>query len=194
MNEKELKKYFQTLDRSIFLSDDLKDYAHFDSPLPIGYEQTISQPTLVYEMTRILAPEKDSKVLEIGTGSGYQTSFLAEFSAEVYTIEVIEELSNQAKQRLEGLGYNNIFLKISDGSSGWEEEAPFDRIMVTAAAGEKPTNLIKQLNKNGRMVIPVGPSTMQELLLITKNENGNLKEQSLGKVRFVEMVGPYGWD
>lgn len=194
MNEKELKKYFQNLDRSIFLSDSLKEYAHIDSPLPIGHEQTISQPTLVYEMTRILSPKKDSKVLEIGTGSGYQTSFLAEFSAQVYTIEVIEELSKEARQRLLSLGFDNIFYKISDGSSGWEEEAPFDRIMVTAAAGKPPTSLIKQLNNNGRMVVPVGPSIMQELLLITKDENGKLKEQSVGKVRFVEMVGDYGWD
>lgn len=193
MNERVLKKFFKNLDRSFFLDDIYKDYAHIDHPLPIGHDQTISQPTLVLEMTRILSPEKDSKVLEIGTGSGYQTAFLAEFSAEVYTIEVIEELSRQAQERLSKLGYSNIFYKISDGSSGWEEEGPFDRIMVTAAAGKKPVELINQLNNNGRMVVPVGPPMMQNLLLITKDEKGNLKEENLTQVRFVEMVGTYGW-
>lgn len=194
MNEQALKKFFEKLERKIFLSNSYKEYAHIDSPLPIGYEQTISQPSLVLEMTRILSPEKESKVLEIGTGSGYQTAFLAEFSAKVHTIEVIEELSKQAKEKLSKLGYSNIFYKVSDGSSGWEEEAPFDRIIVTAAAGEKPKELIKQLNVNGRMVVPVGPQIAQDLLLITKDEKGKIKEEKLMKVRFVEMVGTYGWE
>ncbi|MGI6677807.1 MAG: protein-L-isoaspartate(D-aspartate) O-methyltransferase [Dehalobacterium sp.] len=194
MDEQALVEFFMKLDRSFFLGDNYKALAHRDSPLPIGYEQTISQPSLVLEMTRILAPEKDSKVLEIGTGSGYQTALLAEFSGEVYTIERIEELSKKAQHRLSELGYKNIFFKIDDGSSGWEQKAPFDRIMVTAAAGKKPTKLINQLKTNGRMVVPTGPPSMQELLLITKDEKGNLKEQNLGQVRFVEMVGVYGWD
>lgn len=194
MNEKELKKYFENLDRSLFLRDELKSCAHIDTPLPIGHEQTISQPSLVYKMTRILSPDKNSKVLEIGTGSGYQTAFLAEFSDHVYTVEVIEELSKQAKERLLSLGYKNISYKVSDGSLGWEEEAPFDRIIVTAAAGTRPTELIKQLDKNGRMIVPVGPSLVQDLLVISKDEDGNIKEESVGKVRFVELVGEYGWD
>lgn len=194
MDESALNKFFLVLDRSFFLDRKYKMMAREDLPLPIGYKQTISQPSLVLEMTRLLSPEKDSKVLEIGTGSGYQTAFLAEFSEEVYTIERISELSKKAQKRLSKLGYNNIYYKIDDGSSGWEENAPFDRIIVTAAAGKKPINLINQLNTNGRMVVPVGVPPVQELLLITKDEKGNLDEQIIGYVRFVEMVGAYGWD
>ena len=193
MNKQALNKFFSKLNRAFFLNDTYKDIAHYDSPLPIGFDQTISQLSLVLEMTRHLSPKKNSRVLEIGTGSGYQTAFLAEFSAEVYTIERIKQLSEKAQERLLTLGYSNISYKIADGSSGWEEKAPFDRIIVTAAAGKKPTKLISQLNINGRMVIPIGPPYMQKLLLITKDEKGKLNEQNLGQVSFVEMVGAYGW-
>lgn len=194
MNEQALKEFFGKLDRSFFLDDGYKAFANEDSPLPIGHKQTISQPSLVLKMTGILSPEKDSRVLEIGTGSGYQTALLAEFSGEVYTVERIGELSQKARQRILELGYGNVFFKIDDGSSGWPEKAPFDRIIVTAAAGKKPSELIEQLKSNGRMVVPVGPPEVQELLLITKDEKGNISEQNLGKVRFVEMVGAYGWN
>lgn len=193
MNEQALLSFYRSLDRSFFVGDNYKVLAHYDSPLPIGYEQTISQPSLVYEMTRLLSPEKDSRVLEIGTGSGYQTALLAEFAAEVYTVERIEPLSEKARQRLAALGYGNIFFRTADGSSGWEEKAPFDRIMVTAAAGTRPVGLIDQLSTNGRMVVPVGPPSVQDLLLITRDAQGNLSEKNLGQVRFVEMVGDYGW-
>lgn len=193
MDEQALKAFYDKLDRAHFVSDTYKSMAQIDSPLPIGCEQTISQPSLVLAMTRLLSPEKNSKVLEIGTGSGYQTALLAEFSAEVYTIERIGELSDTARQRLLELGYNNIIFRVADGSSGWQEHAPFDRIIVTAAAGKKPAALIQQLNTNGRMIVPVGPRRMQELLLITKSEAGKVCEQTIEYVRFVEMVGEYGW-
>lgn len=193
MDEQALKEFYKKLDRSHFVSDTYKPMAQVDSPLPIGHEQTISQPSLVFAMTRLLSPEKDSKVLEIGTGSGYQTALLAQFSTEVYTIERIGELSKSAQQRLLELGYSNISYRIGDGSAGWQEHAPFDRIIVTAAAGKKPAALIDQLNANGRMIVPVGPRRMQELLLITKNATGSVREQTIEYVRFVEMVGEYGW-
>ncbi len=194
MDERALEEFYLKLDRSLFLDSDYKAYAKNDHPLPIGHGQTISQPSLVLEMTRLLAPEKDSTVLEIGTGSGYQTALLAEFAREVYTIERIDELSRKARTRLDALGYRNIHFKIGDGSGGWREKAPFDRIMITAAAGKRPVELIRQLSTNGRMVVPVGPPSMQVLLLITKDEKGQVSEEKRGQVKFVEMVGTYGWD
>ncbi len=193
MDQDALEKFFLTLERAHFLDDRQKPLAYRDAPLAIGFGQTISQPSLVLDMTRLLAPEKDSRVLEIGTGSGYQTAFLAEFSDQVYTIERIKELSERAQTRLAALGYANIHFKVGDGSLGWPQAAPFDRIMVTAAAGKRPDLLIDQLAHSGRMVIPVGPSYLQELLLITKDDRGKIREQRAGSVRFVEMVGPYGW-
>lgn len=194
MDELKLENFFYKLDRSFFIDNEYKKFADEDSPLPIGFEQTISQPSLVLEMTRLLSPEKDSKVLEIGTGSGYQTAILAEFSKEVYSIERISELSKKAQNRLSQLGYKNIFFKIDDGSLGWKEKSPFDRIMVTAAAGEIPKELTDQLNVNGKMIIPVGPQYVQDLLLIEKDSSGNLKKQVVGQVRFVELKGNYGWN
>ena len=144
-------------------------------------------------MTRLLAPEKDSKVLEIGTGSGYQTAILAKMSAKVYTVERIEELMKKAKKRLEELGFSNIYFKVGDGSKGWQEYAPYDRIMVTAAAGVLPDKLVEQLANGGRMVIPIGPRHLQELKLITKEDHGQIKMETFGKVRFVELKGEYGW-
>ncbi len=189
----ELESYFRSLDRSFFLDDDMKRYASLDMPLPIGYEQTISQPSLVLEMTKLLEPEKDSKVLEIGTGSGFQTALLAKMSATVFTVERIGELMENAKKRLLKLGFSNIYFKVGDGSVGWEEHAPYDRIMVTAAASAVPDELIKQLAPGGRMVIPVGPSHVQSLMLITKTEDNEIQTRSMGMVRFVELKGRYGW-
>lgn len=194
MDELALENFFYNLDRSFFIDNEYKKFADNDSPLPIGFEQTISQPSLVLEMTRLLSPEKDSKVLEIGTGSGYQTSILAEFAKVVYSVERIRELSKKAQDRLSKLGYNNIFFKIDDGSIGWKENSPFDRIMVTAAAGKIPEELIEQLNVNGKMIIPVGPEYFQDLLLIEKDYDGNLIKRVMGQVRFVELIGNYGWN
>lgn len=193
MKRHELEQFFRTLDRAAFIDGPARSMADVDSALPIGYSQTISQPSLVLAMTRHLAPERESRVLEIGTGSGYQTAFLAEFSETVYTIERIPELMDKARQRLDRMGYNNINYRLGDGSDGWPEEAPFDRIMVTAAAGRPPDALLSQLGCGGRMVIPVGPRGMQELRLITRSKNGEIKSSLLEHVVFVELKGKYGW-
>jgi protein-L-isoaspartate(D-aspartate) O-methyltransferase len=193
MDRQELETFFRSLDRSFFLEDDMKKYADLDEPLPIGFGQTISQPSLVLEMTRLLAPEKDSKVLEIGTGSGFQTAILAKMSGQVFTVERIVELIEKAKKRLEALNFTNIHYKVGDGSVGWEEHAPYDRIMVTAAANVLPDDLVDQLANGGRMVIPVGPPHLQELQLITKTDDGEMDVETMGMVRFVELKGQYGW-
>jgi protein-L-isoaspartate(D-aspartate) O-methyltransferase len=193
MDRQELETFFRSLDRSFFIEDDMKKYADLDEPLPIGFGQTISQPSLVLEMTRLLAPEKDSKVLEIGTGSGFQTAILAKMSGQVFTVERIMELMEKAKKRLEALNFTNIHYKVGDGSVGWEEHAPYDRIMVTAAANVLPDDLMDQLANGGRMVIPVGPPHLQELQLITKTDDGDMDVETMGMVRFVELKGQYGW-
>jgi len=190
---KALHGFFKKLDRSAFLEGELKQYADVDGALPIGFGQTISQPGLVVEMTYFLSPEKDSKVLEIGTGSGYQTAFLAEFSGKVFTVERIKELAEKAKLRLEGMGYKNIQYKLGDGSEGWKENAPYDRIIVTAAAREIPAELLEQLKPSGRMVIPLGPGGAQELMLVTKDMEGKVYFTPIGSVVFVELKGKYGW-
>lgn len=194
MKHEELLAFFRSLDRSLFLEDAYKDHAHVDRPLPIGFDQTISQPSLVLMMTSLINPHKGSRVLEIGTGSGYQTCILAEFSKEVFTVERIPELSRKAQERLRKMGYRNIRFKIGDGSLGWAEEAPFDRIMVTAAVASLPFELIDQLKEEGVMLIPVGPKDFQELQLIRKMKDGSIKVETVERVRFVEMKGKYGWN
>ena len=189
MNQ-EIKNYFNTLDRSLFM-DKNKEMANIDSPFPIGYGQTISQPSLVLEMTQLLIPDKSMKILEIGTGSGYQTALLSEFSKEVFTIERIPQLYIKAETRLESMGYKNIHFKMDDGTLGWPEFAPFDRIIVTAAARFIPSSLTDQLAVNGRMVIPVGGPNFQELLLVTKDEKGEVNTMNKGYVRFVPLIGKY---
>lgn len=193
-SETKIDRFFERLDRSIFIDNEYREFAQCDTALPIGYEQTISQPTLVYNITCNLQLEKSHKVLEIGTGSGYQTAFLAEFSKKVYTIERIKELSEKAQKRLKKTGYDNIKFKIGDGSEGWREHSPFDRIVVTAAAGKIPKKLVKQLAPGGRMIVPVGQRGVQDLLLITKTDTGDMQSISLGSVMFVEFKGKYGWD
>ncbi|MGI6578941.1 MAG: protein-L-isoaspartate(D-aspartate) O-methyltransferase [Saccharofermentanales bacterium] len=193
MDWQKLETYFRSLDRSLFVGNDMKKHASIDAPLPIGFGQTISQPSLVLEMTRLLEPENDSKVLEIGTGSGFQTALLAKMSAEVYTIERIDELAEKARKRLESLNLSNICYKIGDGSTGWQEHAPYDRIMVTAAAGLLPDELVNQLATGGRMIIPIGPQHLQELKLITKTDHGEINIKTVELVRFVELKGRYGW-
>jgi protein-L-isoaspartate(D-aspartate) O-methyltransferase len=193
MNQQELEAYFRSLDRSFFVENDMKKWAHLNEPLPIGFGQTISQPSLVLEMTRLLVPEKDSRVLEIGTGSGFQTAILAKMSAEVFTVERIEELMEKTQKRLEALEFTNIHYKAGDGSKGWPEYAPYDRIMVTAAARVLPEELVDQLAKGGRMVIPIGPPGWQDLKLITRTGDGDLHTKTVETVRFVELKGKYGW-
>ena len=192
--DQKLYDFFKSLDRSYFVEGIQKHQATLDRALPIGYQQTITQPSLVLEMSEQLQLHKHLKVLEIGTGSGYQTAFLAEFAKTVYTIERIELLAILARKRLEELGYQNIHYRIGDGSLGWKEHAPYDRIIVTAAASTVPNELIQQLDINGRMIIPVGNRGLQDLMLITKNQEGNVHYEYLDKVVFVEMKGKYGWD
>jgi protein-L-isoaspartate(D-aspartate) O-methyltransferase len=163
--------------------------AYADTPLPIGYGQTISQPYIVAEMTRLLQLTPDSKVLEVGTGSGYQAAVLAYFTPQVYTIEIIEPLAEAAAARLDRLGYTTINVRHGDGYYGWPEQSPFDGIVVTAAAGEIPPPLVKQLKAGGRMVIPVGSVfATQSLMLVEKDETGQVRTTSLMAVRFVPLT------
>lgn len=175
--------------REDFLPAEQRVNVDKDMPLPIGHAQTISQPSLVQEMTCELALDARSRVLEIGTGSGYQTAILAEIAAEVFTVERIADLADGARSRLEALGYDNIRYRIGDGALGWPEAAPFDRIVVTAAPKFVPSALVEQLAPNGRMVIPVGLAPdAQQLLLVTKDAAGGVWERELFGVRFVPLV------
>ncbi|MHC4570979.1 MAG: protein-L-isoaspartate(D-aspartate) O-methyltransferase [Planctomycetota bacterium] len=164
--------------------------AYADHPLPIGLGQTISQPYIVAYMTEALNLDPNYKVLEIGTGSGYQAAVCAEIVREVYTIEIIEELAKSAKQRLKELGYRNVSVKAGDGYFGWKEKGPFDAIIITAAAGLVPPPLVEQLKPDGRMILPFGsPYGAQTLILITKDNKGKMSSKRLIPVRFVPMLG-----
>lgn len=183
----EVLRAMRTVPRHRFVPEYLADLAYGDTPLPIGMGQTISQPYIVAFMTELLSPEKGQKVLEIGTGSGYQAAVLAELGAEVYTVEILEPLSLFARSVINGLGYSNVHFKTGDGYAGWKEHAPYDGIIVTAAPEEIPGPLKAQLREGGRMVIPVGDG-MQELLLLTKTKDG-FDEERVAPVRFVPMTG-----
>ena len=164
--------------------------AYGDHPIPIGLGQTISQPYIVAYMTEALKLDPNYKVFEVGTGSGYQAAVCAEIVQEVYTVEIIQELAKSAKQRLKKLGYRNVFVKAADGYFGWAEKAPFDAIIITAAAGFVPPPLIEQLKPGGRMILPLGsPFGAQTLVLITKDDKGKVRSKSLMPVRFVPMLG-----
>jgi len=175
--------------RHAFAPDRLRDRAYDDRPLPIGHGQTISQPYIVAAMTESLQLEPGDRVLEIGTGSGYQAAVLAEIVDEVYTIEIIGALAERAEKTLRENGYASVKTRHADGFYGWPEAAPFDAIVVTAAADSIPPPLIEQLKPGGRMVIPVGPPFgAQRLLLVTKNEDGETRSRSLMPVRFVPFT------
>jgi len=175
--------------RHLFVDSSLRSEAYADHPLPIGEGQTISQPYIVALMTQILQVKPGEKILEIGTGSGYQAAVLAELTAQVYTVEIQESLAKQAAQRLKQLGYDKVRVKYGDGYLGWEEAAPFDAIIVTAAASHIPPPLIKQLKEGGRLLIPLGSTTyFQTLTLLTKKE-GKTQVQHLMGVVFVPMTG-----
>mgnify|MGYP003767378493 FL=1 len=172
--------------RHLFVPEEMRDMAYRDEPLPIGYGQTISQPYIVAYMTEVLKLRPEDKVLEIGTGSGYQTAILAELVREVYTIEIIPELSQRAEETLKNLGYTNIEFLIGDGSKGWPEKAPFDAILVSAAPAEVPPALVDQLQVDGRLILPVGTDS-QELVLIKKTKKGLERTRLIG-VRFVPLI------
>lgn len=164
--------------------------AYYNRPLPIGYGQTISQPFIVALMTELLAVGKQDRVLEVGTGSGYQTAILAEMAATVYSIEIVEPHAARAAQLLGELGYANVQVRCGDGQQGWAEQAPFDGIIVTAAADHVPRPLLDQLRPGGRMVIPLGEyADAQELVLIRKHEDGTLHRRDVLPVRFVPLIG-----
>ncbi len=175
--------------RHEFVPESERSYAYQNRPLPIGYGQTISQPYIVALMTDLLALDEDSKVLEIGTGSAYQAAVLADLVDQVYTIEIVEPLGRAARQRLARLGYDNVEVRIGDGYVGWAEQAPFDAIMVTAAASHVPPPLLGQLKEGGRLVIPVGDRFLtQQLILIEKHDDGALTATQVLPVRFVPLV------
>jgi protein-L-isoaspartate(D-aspartate) O-methyltransferase len=172
--------------RHLFVAPSLRDLAYKDSPLPIDFGQTISQPYIVAYMTEIADIKPTDKVLEIGTGSGYQGAVLSELAQEVYTIEIIPQLAQKASQTFKELGYTNIHLKLGDGYKGWPENAPYDRIIVTAAPEQIPATLIDQLAINGKMVIPIG-RIYQQIIILTKTNDG-VKEYRTIPVRFVPMT------
>lgn len=179
----------RTVPRHLFVPPGLAEHAYADRPVSIGSGQTISQPYVVACMTEALGLAGTERVLEIGTGSGYQTAVLAELAAEVFSIELLSELHASARQRLEGLGYRNVRLRFGDGYAGWPEEAPFDSILVTAAPAGVPHALVEQLDAKGRMVLPLG-TVRQTLTCVEKTETG-VCERRLFPVRFVPMVGDH---
>lgn len=179
--------------RHRFVEEALQSQAYSDRPLPIGNKQTISQPYMVALMTEALELGGREKVLEIGTGSGYQTAILAECAAKVFSIERIRSLAIKARRLLLDLGYFNTEVKFSDGTYGWLEEGPFDAMMVTAGSPDIPQPLIDQLKVGGRLAIPVGDAYVQELVRIIKTEEG-VKRENLGGCRFVKLIGKHGWE
>jgi protein-L-isoaspartate(D-aspartate) O-methyltransferase len=182
----------RTVPRHEFVRRHLRPLAYNNRPLPIGYGQTISQPYIVAVMTDLLNVDQDDVVLEVGTGSGYQAAVLAALGTRVYSIEIIQELAAEASQRLLRLGYKNVQTRVGDGYYGWEEHAPFDAIVVTAAAGSIPPPLLQQLKPGGRMVIPVGsPFLTQQLMLVQKDENGRIKTRQVLPVAFVPLTGKH---
>ena len=174
--------------RHLFVPEDIQNMAYSDSPLPIGFDQTISQPYIVAFMTEQLNPEPGMKILEIGTGSGYQAAVLAQIGCEIYSIELLDELAERAKAVIGHLNYDNVTVKCGNGYLGWPEKAPFDAIIVTAAPENIPEKLVEQLKDGGTMVVPVGPvNAVQSLKIIMKKEN-RVMEKDLLPVRFVPMV------
>ncbi len=183
---------FMKVPRHLFVEEALWGQAYSDYPLPIGQAQTISQPYIVALMTEGLELTESDRVLEIGTGSGYQTAILAEIAELVFSIERKNELSEQAKKMLTKLKYTNIEIKVDDGTQGWKSESPFDAIIVTASSPDIPSPLTDQLKDGGRMVIPVGGRVSQDLIKIRKVK-GKIKKENMGGCRFVKLIGEYGW-
>jgi protein-L-isoaspartate(D-aspartate) O-methyltransferase len=179
--------------RHLFVEEPLRDRAHGDHPLPIGEEQTISQPYIVGFMTQLLELRGQEKVLEVGTGSGYQTAVLAELARRVCSVERLPRLAERARGLLEQLGYDNVWVRVGSGTLGWPDEAPFDRILVTAGGPSVPPPLFQQLAEGGRMVVPVGDVANQTLTVVEK-VRGEMKTRSYGDCKFVKLVGKYAWE
>ena len=187
VRDKRVVAALRKVPRHLYVPREMEPYAYADRPLPIGYAQTISQPYIVAFMTEALELKPQDRVLEIGTGSGYQAAVLAELVREVYSIEIVDPLGREAAERLKRLGYSNIQVRIGDGYRGWPEAAPFDAIIVTAAPDHVPAALVDQLREGGRMVLPVG-RLFQDLIRIRRTRSG-VKQETLLPVRFVPMVG-----
>jgi len=181
-----------TVERHKFVPARQQRFAYENRPLPIGHGQTISQPYIVALMTDLIEPDRDFVVLEIGTGSGYQAAILAKLVTHVYSIEIIEALAEEAGTRLSSLGYSNVTTKLGDGYYGWEEHAPYDAIVVTAAASHVPPPLVRQLKPGGRMIIPIGGRFMtQQLLLLNKTDDDEIITRQIAAVRFVPLTGEH---
>jgi len=193
INDRRLIDTMLKVPRHIFVEEAMASQAYNDTPLPIGEKQTISQPYMVALMTELLQLKGTDRVLEIGTGSGYQTAILAQLADRVYTIERIRPLALKARKALDSLGLLNINLRIEDGTCGWESEAPFDAIMVTAGAPDVPGHLIDQLSIGGRLVIPVGNQWEQVLVRVIKGADGTIIREESTNCRFVKLIGKFGW-
>lgn len=187
IRDERVLKVLSKVPRHLFVPPDYRSQAYGDYPLPIGYNQTISQPYIVALMTELLRPDSNKKILEIGTGSGYQAAVLAKLVEQVYTIEIVKELAESSKMLLQNMGYDNVKVKEGDGYGGWPEYAPFDGIIVTAAPPQIPSPLVDQLKVGGIMVVPVG-DFFQNLLVLEKTEDG-MKRRNVIPVRFVPMTG-----
>jgi len=191
IRDKSVVQAMLSVERHKFVPDRLKHLAYQDRPLPIGHDQTISQPYIVALMTWALNPDKNDKILEVGTGSGYQAAVLAEIVDQVYSVEIVEPLGEKARKTLKNQGYNNVHVRIGDGYKGWKKYAPFDGIIVTCAPSEVPEPLKNQLAEGGRLVIPVGGPVFQELVLYEKKK-GKLVKNEISSVRFVPMLDEEG--
>jgi protein-L-isoaspartate(D-aspartate) O-methyltransferase len=189
IKDKEVLEAMGKIPRQLFVDKSLMKQAYADHPLPIGEGQTISQPYVVALMTEALQLKPAEKVLEIGTGSGYQAAVLAEIVNEVYTIEIRKPIADMATKRLEDLGYHNVHVKYADGYLGWKKNAPFDAIIITAAANHIPPPLIKQLSEGGRLILPLGSTLYYQTLTLVTKRKGNLDVQQMGVVSFVPMIG-----
>lgn len=189
VSDERVIKAMNDVPRHLFVKESLRDLAYADGPLPIGHNQTISQPYIVAYMTEILQPDTHHIVLEVGTGSGYQAAILSKLVNHVYSIEIIPELGKEAANRLDKLGYDNVTVKIGDGYNGWEEHSPFDRIIVTAAPEQIPKKLVDQLKSGGLMVLPVGKTSFgQDMRVVKKDKTGQVTTQETIPVRFVPMI------
>lgn len=188
VNNRAVLKSMRTVKRHLFVPDNVVSAAYTDRPLPIGYGQTISQPYIVAYMTEIINPKPEHKVLEIGTGSGYQAAVLAEIVKDVYTIEIVPELGKAATARLEKLGYDNVHVKVSDGYFGWPEHGPYDAIVVTAAAEFVPPPLLEQLKEGGKIIIPIGSPYMNQSLMLVEKKGEKVTTKNLMPVMFVPFT------
>jgi protein-L-isoaspartate(D-aspartate) O-methyltransferase len=192
INDERVLQAMQKVKRHLFVPDSYRSMAYADRPLPIGEGQTISQPYIVALMTYHLHLKPEDKVLEIGTGSGYQAAVLAELAKEVYSIEIVEQLAQTAEERLKAMGYKNVWVKCGDGFYGWAEHAPYDAIIITCAAPLIPERLVEQLREGGRMILPLGDEPFQQSLTVLTKRGGKIEKQRITEVVFVPMTGAIG--